>query len=52
VKSGAPTSNTCGGAGTEEDRGGHDEDVCNRGGVSMSTRSDDGARKSHGVEVI
>jgi hypothetical protein len=30
------------GAGTEEDRGGRDEDVCDRGGVSMLTRGGDG----------
>jgi hypothetical protein len=28
----APTSDTCGGASTEDDRGGRDEDACGRGG--------------------
>jgi hypothetical protein len=32
VESGAPTSDACGGAGTAEDRGGCDEDVCGRRG--------------------
>jgi hypothetical protein len=33
---GAPTLDACGDAGTEDDRGGRDEDVCgHRGGLSV-----------------